>query len=96
MLHLGQRDSDLAFRLWCARRLLVREFECFLLGTAIELPESGLLRIFAITDSIVEKRLSQLLICVFIRVLPQNIGHCRSDFQVQHGLFPARLVLILV
>ena len=73
---MGQCVNDLAVKLWWARRLLVREFECFLLGTAIELPESGLLGIFAITDSIVAKGLSQLLICVFIRVLPQNIGHC--------------------
>ena len=78
MLHLGQRANDLALRLWWARRLLVREFECFLLGTAIELPKSVLLKIVAITDFIVESRIAQRLICVFIRVLLRNIGHVRQ------------------
>jgi len=36
VLHFGQSVNDLAFNPSFARRLLVREFECFLLGTAIE------------------------------------------------------------
>jgi len=79
VLHFGHNVNDLGFKLLWARRLLVREFECFLFGTAIELPETGLLRIFAIKDSNATKCLSQRLIPVFIRVLASNIGRFSSN-----------------